>query len=143
MMIFMKHAILSALALLPLAVLSAPAQTSPKHHAVIQLTEPAGEAWDALIVHATNMRLALEKDGGVQIEVVFFGSGIDMLRKTNLIYADRLTKLAEKGVILAACQNAMLARDLKTEDLFPFATQVDAGVAEVVRKQEAGWAYLH
>jgi intracellular sulfur oxidation DsrE/DsrF family protein len=33
--------------------------------------------------------------------------------------------------------------NLKIEDLFPFAVQVDAGVAKVVRKQEAGWAYLH
>jgi intracellular sulfur oxidation DsrE/DsrF family protein len=27
-------------------------------------------------------------------------------------------------------------------DLLPFVTTVDSGVAEVVRKQEAGWAYL-
>jgi len=25
----------------------------------------------------------------------------------------------------------------------PFATQVDAGVAELARKQEAYWAYIH
>ena len=29
-----------------------------------------------------------------------------------------------------------------TEDLFPFASTVDSGVAELVRKQEAGWAYI-
>jgi intracellular sulfur oxidation DsrE/DsrF family protein len=32
---------------------------------------------------------------------------------------------------------------VKTEDLFPFASQVDSGAAELARKQEAGWAYIH
>jgi intracellular sulfur oxidation DsrE/DsrF family protein len=37
----------------------------------------------------------------------------------------------------------MRLMNVKTEDLFPFAAQVDAGVAELARKQEAGWAYIH
>jgi intracellular sulfur oxidation DsrE/DsrF family protein len=65
-----------------------------------------------------------------------------MLLKKNDGYADRLKEAADKGVILAACQNTMRAMNVKTEDLFPFAVQVDAGVAELVRKQEAGWAYI-
>ena len=43
---------------------------------------------------------------------------------------------------LAACQNSMRDRNLKTEDLFPFVSQVDSGVAEIVRKQEKGWSYI-
>jgi intracellular sulfur oxidation DsrE/DsrF family protein len=31
---------------------------------------------------------------------------------------------------------------LQKSDLFDFVVTVDSGVAEVVRKQEAGWAYL-
>jgi intracellular sulfur oxidation DsrE/DsrF family protein len=31
---------------------------------------------------------------------------------------------------------------LKMEDLMPLATTGDSGVAEVVRKQEAGWSYI-
>jgi intracellular sulfur oxidation DsrE/DsrF family protein len=30
-----------------------------------------------------------------------------------------------------------------TEDLFPFAAQVDSGVAELVRRQKEGWQYIH
>jgi intracellular sulfur oxidation DsrE/DsrF family protein len=36
----------------------------------------------------------------------------------------------------------MRALKVTTEDLFPFAAQVDSGVAELVRKQEAGYAYI-
>jgi intracellular sulfur oxidation DsrE/DsrF family protein len=32
---------------------------------------------------------------------------------------------------------------VKSEDLFPFAGEVDSGIAEIIRKQEAGWAYIH
>jgi intracellular sulfur oxidation DsrE/DsrF family protein len=76
------------------------------------------------------------------VEVVFFGEGINMLRNTGG-YSSLLKQLSDSGVIIAACQNAMRSRGLKTEDLVPFATQVDAGVAELTRKQEAGWAYIH
>jgi len=93
-------------------------------------------------MHVNNMRTALSKDG-VQVEVVFFGPGLNMLLKKNTAYEERLKQLADSGVTLAACQNAMKFLNVKTEDLFPFATQVDSGVAELVRKQKAGWEYIH
>jgi len=119
------------------------APATPKHHTLFQLTEPQGPAWDTMIRHVNNLREAFAKDGGVQVEVVFFGQGLNMLRKTNTAYEERLKKLADEGVILAACQNAMKVFNLKTEDLFPFVSQVDSAVAEITRKQEAGWAYIH
>ena len=133
--------LLTALLLALAAVSQTPA--GPKHHAVFQLSEPGGEDWGALIRHVNNMRTAFEKDGGVEIEVVFYSAGLNMLRKSNKAYEQPLKQLADKGVTLAACQNAMRVMNVKTEDLFPFAKQVDSGVAELVRKQEAGWAYIH
>ena len=47
-----------------------------------------------------------------------------------------------KHPVLAACQNTMRLRNVKTEDLFPIASQVDWGVAELIHKQEAGWSYV-
>jgi intracellular sulfur oxidation DsrE/DsrF family protein len=141
----MRKKILAACAMVFVLVLGAVSQTpaGPKHHVVFQLTEPEGPAWGTLIIHVNNMREAFAKDGGSEVEVVFFGAGLNMLRKTNTAYEERLKKLADSGVTLAACQNAMRLMNVKTEDLFPFASQVDSGVAEVARKQEAGWAYIH
>jgi intracellular sulfur oxidation DsrE/DsrF family protein len=141
----MKHkAILTTIALMLGLVLAALSQTppGPKHHAVFQMTDPKGDEWDHLLAHVINMRKAFATDGGVEIEVVFFGAGLDMLRKTNIDDAAIFADFATQGVKLAACQNSMRDRNVKTEDLFPFASQVDSGVAELVRKQEAGWAYL-
>ncbi len=141
----MKKVVITTVAAFLLFVIAALSQTPapPKHHVVFQLTEPQGSAWDVLSVHVTNMREAFAKDGGSEVEVVFFGAGLNMLRKTNTAYEERLKKLADAGVTLSACQNAMRLMNVKTEDLFPFANQVDSGVAELARKQEAGWAYIH
>jgi intracellular sulfur oxidation DsrE/DsrF family protein len=140
-----KKIVFAVLPLMLLLVYVAVSQTpaGPKHHVVFQLNEAQGPAWDSVVRHANNIRDAFAKDGGVQVEVVFYGQGLNMLRKTDSEYEERLKKLTDTGVTLAACQNAMKAMNVKTEDLLPFAAQVDSGVAELTRKQEAGWAYIH
>ena len=107
------------------------------------MNDADGSAWQSLDIHVTNMRKAFADDGGSQVEVVFYGPGLAMLLKTNTAYAERLKSLADSGVVLSACRNSMRDRGVKTEDLFPFASQVDSGIAELARKQEAGWAYIH
>jgi len=141
----MKKPIFVVAILALIAVVGAISQTpaSPKHHVVFQLTEPEGGAWDVLIPHVENMRAVFAKDGGSEVEVVFFGPGLNMLLKKNTKYEAPLKRLADAGVTLSACQNAMRLMKVTTEDLFPFAAQVDSGVAELSRKQEAGWAYIH
>jgi len=114
---------------------------STKHKVVFELNAPAPSGWDQLFHNVDNV-LQIFKGDGVTVEVVFFGKGLTMLLKKNGEYADRLKEASDKGVILAACQNSMRAMKVTTEDLFPFAAQVDSGVAELVRKQEAGWSYI-
>jgi intracellular sulfur oxidation DsrE/DsrF family protein len=77
------------------------------------------------------------------VEVVFYGPGLSMITKSNTAFEERLKQLTMNGVKLVACRNAMKMRNVKSEDLFPFAGEVDSGIAEMVRKQEAGWAYIH
>jgi len=116
---------------------------TPKHHVVFQLSEPDGAAWSSLPIHVNNVIKALAEDGGSQIEVVFYGPGLTMLTKASKPFEELLKQLSEKGVKLLACRNAMKMRNVKSEDLFPFAGEVDSGIAEIVRKQESGWAYIH
>jgi len=141
----MRKTIFALVVLALVLAFTAGSQTAaaPKHHVVFQLTEAEGPAWGSLVLHVNNMRKAFAADGGSQVEVVFFGPGLNMLRKTNTAYEERLKQLADSGVTLSACQNAMRLMNVKTEDLFAFAGQVDSGIAELVRKQEAGWAYIH
>jgi uncharacterized protein len=135
----MKHAKLLFAALLFLLAPLLPAQ-SAKHKVILELNATTG--WDQIFRNVENIQTAFAGDGGVQVEVVFFGKGLPMLLKTNADYADRLKSARDKGVNLVACQASMRASKVKTEDLFSFASQTDSGAAELVRKQEAGWAYI-
>jgi uncharacterized protein len=139
----MKKTVLSVAALALLLGYAAVSQTpaSPKHHVVFQVSEADSAA--SLVLHVNNTMKSLADDGGSQVEVVFYGLGLSTLAKTNTAYEEQLKQLSDRGVKLLACRNAMKMRNVKTEDLFPFAGQVDSAIAEMVRRQEAGWAYIH
>ncbi len=141
----MRKAIVLSVILALVPVLSGLSQTTAraKHRVVFQMTEPQGPAWDELTVRVNNLLANLVPDGGAQVEIVFFGRGLDMLRKSNVGYEKRFEQFVGLGVVFAACQNSMAAMKLTSADLFPFASPVRSGVVEVVRKQEAGWAYVH
>jgi uncharacterized protein len=141
----MKKIVLSVTALALLLGYAAVSQTPalPKHHVVFQLSEPDGDTWGSLALHVNNTMKSLAENGGSQVEVVFYGLGLNMLAKTNTAYEEPLKQLSDSGVKLVACGNSMKMRNVKTQDLFPFAGQVDSGIAEMVRRQEAGWAYIH
>jgi intracellular sulfur oxidation DsrE/DsrF family protein len=141
----MKKTLLCAAALALLLGYAAVSQTpaAPKHRVVFQLSEADGPAWSSLVLHVNNTMKSLAEDGGSQVEVVFYGPGLLMLTKADTTYEQALKQLSDNGVKLVACRNAMKLRNVKSEDLFPFAGQVDSGIAEMVRKQEANWAYIH
>ena len=141
----MKTTLFSAVLalLLGYAAISQTPAAGPKHHVAFQLSEADDAAWNSLVLHVNNTMKALSEDGGSQLEVVFWGPGLNMLRRTDTAYEERLKQLSDRGVKLLACRNAMKNRNVTTEDLFPFAGQVDSGIAEIVRKQESGWAYIH
>ncbi len=138
LMVFIATAILCSVS--AFSQESKPAQPA-KHRVVFELNAPSPSGWDQLFNNIKNVQQIFAKDG-VQIEVVFFGKGLPMLLNKNAEYAARLKEAADAGVNLAACQNSMRAQKVTTEDLFPFTSQVDSGVAELVRKQEAGWSYI-
>src|SRR5437870_5003668 len=101
----MTKKILPTLIAFVVAAMVAVSQTPamPKHKTIFQLTEPQGADWNTLFVHVQNLQEAFAKDGGVQVEVIFFAQGINMLRRTNTAYEERLKKLKDSGVTLAAC----------------------------------------
>jgi len=141
----MKRSLLFVAALLILLGCLALSQTpaGPKHHVVFQLSEESGPAWGSLVLHVNNTMKSLAEDGGSEVEVVFYGPGLLMLKKSNTAFEERLEQLSKNGIKLIACRNAMKNRNVKTEDLFSFAGQVDSGIAEIVRKEESGWSYIH
>ncbi len=77
-----------------------------------------------------------------EIEVVAHSKGLGMLVAKDNGLTDRMKKLADDGVVFAACENTMKKRNVTKEQLLPFATTTDSGIAEVIRKQQTGWSYI-
>jgi len=135
--------IIAVLALAFALVFAATGQTPPakKHLVVLQMNVDGADSWNQLLGNAQNIQKVFGAEN-VQIEVVTYGKGITLMVKTNTAFEERLKQAKAAGIVLAVCQNSMRARKVKSEDLFPFATEVDSGVAEIIRKQEAGWSYV-
>lgn len=99
------------------------------------------EQWQGILNNVENLQKAFGRET-TEIEVVAHGKGLGLILKTNEAMRERLQLISDAAVHFAACQNTMHHMNLKMEDLMPFATTVDSGVAEVVRKQEDGWSYI-
>ncbi len=99
------------------------------------------QQWTGTLNNVANVQQAFGPDA-TEIEVVAHGNGLGFLLKTDEVLKERMQQLASSGVTFSACENTMKKKNVSKEDLLAFVTTVDSGVAEVVRKQEAGWAYL-
>ncbi len=120
----------------------ADAPAARPHRVVFELTSDDPKVWEALLNNIENVQKAL---GAVAVEVVAHGKGLALLTSARNVDAplrDRMAKATGNAVVFAACENTMKRQDVKKADLLPFAVTVDAGVAEVVRKQETGWSYV-
>ncbi len=111
------------------------------HKIVFEISAGEPEQWTGLLHNVEDARDALLQDG-VDIHVVAHGRGLAILRNNNAFLKERLERLSRAGIVFDACRNTMRQQNLTENDLFPFARPVDSGVAEVVRRQESGYAYL-
>lgn len=112
-----------------------------KHRVVFEVNVEGAEQWQGILNNVENLQQAFGHDT-TDIEVVTHGKGLGLLLKTNEAMRERLQSISAAGVGFSVCENTMRRLKLKKEDLALFARTVDAGVAEVVRRQEAGWSYI-
>lgn len=92
-----------------------------------------------------NINNALEDPrlkGKLQIELIAFGEGVEIFRKTNH-YDTLLTSLKSKGVLLAQCENTMREKKISKEELWSFVSYVPSGNGEIIIRQYQGWAIVH
>lgn len=138
--------VLSLLLTLPAERASAQTPEKPatvqnqKHRVVFEVTTDDKEQWTALLNNVENLQKAFGP-GKVEAEVVAHGKALGLLTKESAV-KERLEKIAATGVVFAACENTMKRKNVTREQLLPAATTTDSGVAEVVRKQAEGWAYI-
>ena len=125
-------------ALVPLA---ASAQTSAlKNKLVFQVSDAEPQKWNLALNNAKNVQDDLGA-GAVQIEIVVYGPGIGMLKQDS-VTGNRVADALKAGETIVACENTMTVQKLVKDDMLPAIGYVKAGVVELMKKQQEGYAYI-
>ena len=113
--------------------------TAQATNVVLHLQSADSLVHKALVSQISNLKKSLPD---ATIELVCHGPGLEFLLKEKSRYVNRLNKLQLKDVTLVGCEFTMSQRNYKKEDLVSFAETVPLGIAEIVKKQAAGWLYV-
>ena len=116
------------------------AANAQSHKVVLQLNSSDTLVWHGALKNISNLQTALGPN--TQIELVAHGSGISILIDGKTTQKAKIAELAASGVLFKACENTIRERKIDRITILMQAGMVPSGVAEVVLKQEAGWAYL-
>lgn len=116
------------------------AANAQTHKVVVQLNTSDTLVWHGALKNISNLQTALGPT--TQIELVAHGSGIGILIDGKTTQKAKIAELAATGVLFKACENTIRERKIDRSTILTQAGTVPSGVAEVVLKQEAGWAYL-
>ena len=136
---------LACISLIALAACSglptSPVQGQPaKHKALIQVSDNDAQKWNLALNNARNMQDDLNADA-IDLEIVVYGPGIGMLKADSPV-SKRVADALKAGVQVVACENTMRNQKLVRADMLPGIGYVDAGVVEIMKKQQQGWAYI-
>ena len=82
-----------------------------------------------------------------RVEVIANGGGLSLLLAGISPYAERIQKMQKEyhGLTFVACQNTIdrYQKELGlTAKLLPGVVTIDSGVAQIMRRQHQGWAYI-
>ena len=115
-------------------------QASVRPRVVMQVSDNDPAKWNLALNNAKNIQTDLGA-GNVDIEIVAYGPGIDML-KADSIVGNRVGEAMAAGVKVVACENTMRNQKIAKDDMLPKVDYVMAGVVELMQKQQQGWAYI-
>jgi intracellular sulfur oxidation DsrE/DsrF family protein len=133
--------IVAALAWLAAAPALAQSREPPLHKLVIQVSDNDAQKWNLALNNARNVQDDLGGPDATELEIVVYGPGIGMLKSDSPV-AKRVADALSAGVKVVACENTMKAQKLSTPDMLPNIGYVSAGVVELMKKQQQGYAYI-
>ena len=142
----MLRALLLALFVVPLACL--PANAGEKHRLALQISDnDAGKMNAVLNVAANVSKYYSDKGEEVEVEIVAFNAGLNMLRQDKSPVLTRLKSFKQgmPNVAFKACENtleSMTRNEGKEPPLVENAERVPAGVVTLMELAEKGWTIV-
>lgn len=140
----------TACALLAVALGPAVAADAKPHRVAIQVDQNDPAVMNLALNNATNI-METYKDRGeeVEIELVTYGPGLNMLRDDTSPVKDRIKQIAELSfpsrIKFSACnitKTGMEKREGHAISIVPEASLVPSGAIRLIELQESGWSYL-
>ncbi len=116
-----------------------PFAASGEDRVVFQLTEADPARGNLVFNNVRNLRDVVGADA--DIEVVAYGPGVTLLKADSPLAA-RIAEATDKRVRVVACENTMAGMKLTRPEMLANVGYVPAGVVEVMRKQQEGYAYI-
>ena len=111
-----------------------------KQKVIFQVSDNDPAKWNLALNNARNVQADLGKDK-VQIEIVAYGPGLNMLKAESKV-AGRLAEALDNEVALLACENTMTNTKVTKADMYGGISYVLAGVTHIMKRQREGWAYI-
>ena len=136
----LSGAVAGLAALLPAARAQSTDTGAKKNKLVLQVSDNDPAKWGLALNNAQNVQVDLGEDM-VEMEIVVYGPGIAMLKGGSPV-AQRVSAALKSGVKVVACENTMKAQKLTYDDMLPDIGYVQAGVVELMQKQQQGYAYI-
>jgi len=114
--------------------------TAAANKVVVQVSDADPIKWNLALNNARNLQADLGAKN-VDIEIVAYGPGIGML-KADTVVGNRIGEALGSGVKIVACENTMRGQKLTKSDMLEGIGYVNAGVVEIMQRQQQGWTYL-
>ena len=140
------RALLAALLFVPLAFV--PAGAMEKHRLALQISDNDPAKMNAVLNVAANVsKYYSDKGDEIEVQVVAFNAGLNMLRADKSPVLERLKSFKQSmpNVSFDACENtleAMTRAEGKEPPLVENATRVKAGVVTLIELGEKGWTIV-
>lgn len=118
------------------------AQPEPSFDNPRQVVFSIKSAEDAEINHVLNSANNILKFYGsdnVQIRIVAYYHGIKALQSVHKDIALRVRALMLINVEFVACENTMITKNIKEDELVEGSEIVTAGIAEIIERVKDGW----
>ena len=143
--LLIQAGLLGALALNTPFLIAAHAQSAgtagkKRQGLVIQVSDNDPAKWNLALNNAKNVQADLGA-ANVEIELVAYGPGIAMIKAGSPV-AMRIDEATLTGMKVVACENTMTNMKLTRADMLKGLEYVPAGVVEIMRLQQQGWAYV-
>lgn len=124
-----------------ITIASVKAQDNIKEHkVVIQLNSADTAVWNSTIGNIKNLQKIWPDQ--LKIEVVIHGKALGFALKEKTHVESELKALMSGNLRFIACENTMKKQAITKDMLVSGIETVPSGVAEIILKQELGWAYL-